>query len=87
MTPVLIVEDEDLVAKTLGRWLGACGYDLAYAANAQDAVTEALEAMTHAEPYRPARSPVEVAVELRRCAGTQFDAKVVARVLEVMATG
>lgn len=29
MTPVLIVEDEDLVAKTLGRWLGACGYDLA----------------------------------------------------------
>lgn len=43
--------------------------------------------MTHAEPYRPARSPVEAAVELRRCAGTQFDAKVVARVLDVMATG
>lgn len=51
------------------------------------AVAEALEAMTHAAPYRPARSPVEAAVELRRCAGRHFDAVVVARVLEVMATG
>lgn len=38
MTPVLIVEDEDVVAKTMGRWLDACGYDLAYAATAEKAV-------------------------------------------------
>lgn len=44
MTPVLIVEDEDIVATTMGRWLDACGYDLAYATTAQEAVEAAARA-------------------------------------------
>lgn len=43
MTPVLIVEDEAVMAQTIGRWLSALGYPLTYATNAQAAV-EAMNA-------------------------------------------
>ncbi|HYL81113.1 MAG TPA: HD domain-containing phosphohydrolase, partial [Candidatus Acidoferrum sp.] len=41
------------------------------------AVVDALDAMTHARPYRPARSVAEALEELRRGAGKQFDPRVV----------
>ena len=41
------------------------------------AVCDAYQAMTSARPYRPASTPREARAELRRCAGTQFDARVV----------
>jgi HD-GYP domain-containing protein (c-di-GMP phosphodiesterase class II) len=41
------------------------------------AVVDALDAMTHARPYRPARSLTEALDELRREAGKQFDPRVV----------
>jgi diguanylate cyclase (GGDEF)-like protein len=42
------------------------------------AAANAYDAMLREQPYRPARSPEEAVAELRRCAGTQFDAGVVA---------
>jgi HD-GYP domain-containing protein (c-di-GMP phosphodiesterase class II) len=39
--------------------------------------TDAYSAMTTDRPYREARSPEEALSELRRCAGTQFDPRVV----------
>jgi putative two-component system response regulator len=41
------------------------------------AVVDAFDAMTTSRAYRPSRSPAEAIEELRRCAGTQFDAQVV----------
>ena len=41
------------------------------------AVCDAFSAMTTERPYRPARTTGEAVEELRRCAGTQFDADVV----------
>lgn len=41
------------------------------------AVAVALAAMTSPRPYRPARTTAEAMAELRRCAGTQFDPRVV----------
>jgi PAS domain S-box-containing protein/diguanylate cyclase (GGDEF)-like protein len=41
------------------------------------AVVDAFDAMVSARPYRPAMSISEAVAELRRCAGTQFDATVV----------
>jgi HD-GYP domain-containing protein (c-di-GMP phosphodiesterase class II) len=38
---------------------------------------DAFSAMTTDRPYRSARSAAEALAELRRCAGTQFDASVV----------
>jgi PAS domain S-box-containing protein/diguanylate cyclase (GGDEF)-like protein len=49
------------------------------------AVVDAFDAMVSPRPYKPARSVGEAVAELRRCAGTQFDASVVeafAHVLE-----
>jgi HD-GYP domain-containing protein (c-di-GMP phosphodiesterase class II) len=40
------------------------------------------EAIVTDRPYRPARTPAEAAVELRRVAGTQLDARVVAALLD-----
>jgi diguanylate cyclase (GGDEF)-like protein len=42
------------------------------------AVCDAFEAMMSDRPYRPKRTVEEALAELRRCAGTQFDAAVVA---------
>jgi two-component system, cell cycle response regulator len=42
------------------------------------AAVNAYDAMLREQPYRPARSREEAVAELRRCAGTQFDAGVVA---------
>ena len=42
------------------------------------AAVNAYDAMLREQPYRPARSREEAVVELRRCAGTQFDPAVVA---------
>ena len=41
------------------------------------AVVDAYGAMTDARPYQPARAPEEAIAEIRRCAGTQFDPRVV----------
>jgi diguanylate cyclase (GGDEF)-like protein len=41
-------------------------------------VADAYQAMTSSRPYRPALAPLEALVELRRCAGTQFDPEIVA---------
>jgi len=41
------------------------------------AVLDAYESMTLGRPYRPAMSHEDAVAELRRCAGTQFDPKVV----------
>jgi response regulator RpfG family c-di-GMP phosphodiesterase len=49
------------------------------------AVAEAIEAITHDQPHRPARSPADAVLELLRCAGTQFDAHVVHLAVEIMA--
>ena len=43
----------------------------------------AFVAMTSELPYRPARSPEAAIAELRRCAGTQFDADVVETLITV----
>ena len=40
-------------------------------------------AMTTKVPYRPARTPDEAIEELRRCAGTQFDARVVEAIVDL----
>ena len=46
-------------------------------------VCAAFVAMTSELPYRAARSPEEAVAELRRCAGTQFDADVVEALVAV----
>ena len=47
-------------------------------------VAEAIEAITHDQPHRPARAPAAAEEELLRCAGTQFDADVVRHAVDVM---
>ena len=44
----------------------------------------AYDAMLSERPYRPARTPGEARGELRRCAGTQFDSRVVEALLAVL---
>lgn len=41
------------------------------------AVVDAYGAMTDTRPYQPARTPEEATAEIQRCAGTQFDPRVV----------
>jgi HD-GYP domain-containing protein (c-di-GMP phosphodiesterase class II) len=41
------------------------------------AVVDAFDAMTTNRAYRPPRTPVDAVEELRRCAGSHFDTKVV----------
>ena len=48
------------------------------------AVADAYEAMTSARPYSGAMSHDDAAAELRRCAGTQFDAGVVEALLAAL---
>jgi putative nucleotidyltransferase with HDIG domain len=47
-------------------------------------VCDAFHAMTSDRPYGKARSVEEAAAELRRCAGTQFDPRVVDALLETL---
>lgn len=47
------------------------------------AVADAFDAMTHARPYKPARSIKRALAELKRCTGTQFDLTVVAAFMEL----
>jgi diguanylate cyclase (GGDEF)-like protein/putative nucleotidyltransferase with HDIG domain len=49
------------------------------------AVADAFEAMISERPYRPARSVQDALAELSRCAGTQFDARCVASLGEILA--
>jgi HD-GYP domain-containing protein (c-di-GMP phosphodiesterase class II) len=48
---------------------------------------DTFSAMTTDRSYRKARSTAEAVAELRRCSGTQFDQKVVAVLLEIIAEG
>jgi HD-GYP domain-containing protein (c-di-GMP phosphodiesterase class II) len=48
---------------------------------------DAYNAMTTTRPYRTAMSDADAAVELVRCAGSQFDPLVVEKLLEVVGTG
>ena len=48
------------------------------------AVCNAFDAMTRERPHRPAMSREEALAELRRCAGAQFDARVVAALCAVL---
>ena len=41
------------------------------------AVADAFDAMTSGRPYRPALTPIEAALEIERCRGTQFDPDIV----------
>ena len=50
-------------------------------------VCDAFDAMTSARPYDPQRSPAAAVAELRRGAGTQFDARVVEAFAAVLAEG
>jgi diguanylate cyclase (GGDEF)-like protein/putative nucleotidyltransferase with HDIG domain len=50
-------------------------------------VCDAYDAMTTGRPYRGAMAPAAAASELRRNAGTQFDPRVVAALLPVLAAG
>jgi diguanylate cyclase (GGDEF)-like protein len=49
------------------------------------AVCDAFDAMISDRPYRPAMSEDEAVAELRRCAGTQFDPRVVRAFVAVLA--
>ncbi len=49
------------------------------------AVADAFSAITTTRSYRRAQTPEDAIAELRRCAGTQFDPKVVEAVLAVLA--
>jgi two-component system cell cycle response regulator len=50
------------------------------------AVCDAFHAMTSLRPYRPAIAPEDAIAEIRACAGTQFDPRVVAAFCEEIAT-
>jgi HD-GYP domain-containing protein (c-di-GMP phosphodiesterase class II) len=69
------------------RWDG-CGYPDGLAGEQVPlaariiAACDTYEAIVTDRPYRPARPPAEAAVELRRVAGTQLDAHVVAALLD-----
>jgi HD-GYP domain-containing protein (c-di-GMP phosphodiesterase class II) len=71
-----------VVAEHHERWDGG-GYPAGLRAEEIDscarvvAVADAFDAMTSERPYRPAAGCDESAAELRRCAGTQFDPRVV----------
>jgi diguanylate cyclase (GGDEF)-like protein len=60
--------------------LGLCGEQIPLEARIL-AVADAYEAMTSDRPYSRSVSAEEAAVELRRCAGTQFDERVVEALL------
>ena len=47
------------------------------------AVADTLDAMTSDRPYRSALSQEEAKAEIRRCAGTQFDPRVVEAFLSI----
>jgi len=51
------------------------------------AVADAFDAMTHDRPYRKAIPPARAVAELKRCAGTQFDPKVVEAFLSLDPNG
>jgi HD-GYP domain-containing protein (c-di-GMP phosphodiesterase class II) len=50
------------------------------------AVCDAFHAMTSPRPYRPAIAPEDAIAEIKACAGTQFDPRVVAAFCEEIAT-
>jgi HD-GYP domain-containing protein (c-di-GMP phosphodiesterase class II) len=51
------------------------------------AVADAFDAMTSGRPYRPALTPEVAAVEIERCAGTQFDPEMVDGFLAALDSG
>jgi diguanylate cyclase (GGDEF)-like protein len=65
---------------------GLCGDEIALGARIVFAC-DAFRAMTSERPYAPAMTPELAIAELRRCAGSQFDARIVAAVGDVLAAG
>ena len=71
-----------IVRSTHERWDGRgypdglAGEEIALAARIIT-VCDAYSAILGDRPYRPARSEAEAVAEIRRCAGTQFDARLV----------
>jgi len=78
----ILAEVGHLVRSCHERWDGA-GYPDGLAGERIPLISrivcacDAFSAITTTRPYRPRRSPAEALAELRRCAGTQFDAHVV----------
>jgi HD-GYP domain-containing protein (c-di-GMP phosphodiesterase class II) len=74
------------------RWDGA-GYPTRRAGSAIPlegrvlAVADAFDAMTSLRPYRGSLSAAQAAMEIRRCAGTQFDPDVVHAFLDALEAG
>jgi len=62
---------------------GLVGDEICYEARIV-AVADAFHAMTVMRPYTEMRAPQEALAEIERCAGTQFDADVVAVFIEMM---
>jgi diguanylate cyclase (GGDEF)-like protein/putative nucleotidyltransferase with HDIG domain len=66
------------------------GYPLGLSGNAIPiearilAVADAYEAMTSDRPYRPSRSHSAACAEIRRCAGSQFDPRVVQALIDIL---
>ena len=79
----------DLILSHHERWDGT-GYPRGLAAEAIPlgarilAVVDAWQSMTVERPFRPARDPAEAVAELRREAGSQFDAEVVEALVRVL---
>ena len=62
---------------------GVAGQEVPLAARIV-AAGDAFSAMTTTRAYRPAQTPEQALAELRRCAGTQFDPKVVDALVAVI---
>lgn len=74
-------------------WWNGQGYPLQLAGEAipQEcrmlAIVDAFDAMTHDRPYRKALSQEEALLELQRCAGTQFEPRLVKIFITMIVTG
>lgn len=79
----------DLILKHHERWDGA-GYPIGLAGKDIPvecrilAVVDSFDAMTNARPYKETKTIPQAVQELKRCAGTQFDPKMVKLFLEIL---
>jgi len=80
-----IVRDAQERVDGLGYPRGLCADAISIGARIVG-VADAYDTMTRPRSYREAISPVDAIVELERCAGTQFDGRVVEAFRRVMGT-